>query len=197
MSSSIPMAPLANNWTIPNVLTVARILMTPLFVVFFLDQQYLAALSMFFLAGLSDALDGFLARMLDQRSQLGEMLDPLADKVLLDSAFVCLAVGGWLPVWLAVVVVSRDAIILGGLSLLAFWGQDMRGRTVPSLASKLTTMAQMLLVLGTFIHEVTSWAGSWGAPLDALVWLTAVLTMLSGIHYVVKGFALFSAEVTR
>ncbi len=186
------MAHPATNWTIPNMLTLGRILLTPLFVALFLEGHALAALSLFVLAGMTDALDGFLARVLDQRSILGEMLDPLADKVLLDSAFVCLAMAGWLPAWLAAAVVGRDAVILGGLALLAFLGRVVRGRTQPSLVSKGATMCQMLLVLGTFIYELAPWAGAWAMPLEALIWLTIVLTVGSGVHYVRKGFALFA-----
>jgi cardiolipin synthase len=179
------------NWTVPNALTVARILFTPLFVAFFLDQDYLAALSVFILAGLTDALDGFLAKLLDQRSRLGAMLDPLADKVLLDSCYICLSSAGWLPTWLTVTVVSRDVIILGGLALLAFWGQDMRDRIAPSLVSKLTTIAQMILVLVSLMHWLAMWGTSLEDLLDVLAVLTAALTVISGAHYVWKGLTLF------
>lgn len=181
----------STNWTVPNALTVARILLTPLFVAFFLDGRHMAALSMFFLAGVSDALDGFLARVLDQRSPLGAVLDPLADKVLLDTSFVCLAQAGWIPAWLAVAVVSRDVVILGGVALLTFWGQDMRSRIRPSAASKATTASQMALVLAAFLHgaEWLPWDGE--GIVDALVWITAALTLVSGGHYVAKGLAMF------
>ena len=181
----------SSNWTIPNALTVARILFTPLFVVFFLDESYLAALSLFFLAGVTDALDGFLARVLNQRSPLGALLDPLADKVLLDTSYVCLALAGWIPVWLAVTVVSRDVIILGGVALLTFWGQDMRGSIKPSLASKATTFSQMTLVLAAFLLGTTSWGEKLELTVDGLVWVTATLTLVSGIHYVIKGLSMF------
>lgn len=182
----------SENWTIPNALTVARILFTPLFVVFFLDGKHLAALSLFFLAGVTDALDGFLARVLNQRSPLGAILDPLADKFLLVAAYVCLAYAGWIPAWLAVAVVSRDVIILGGVALLNFWGQDMRSRIRPSLVSKATTLLQMALILAVFLHDAAGWEGMADWAVEALVWATAVLTVVSGGHYVAKGLAMFT-----
>lgn len=181
----------SSNWTIPNALTMARILFTPLFVVFFLDGSHNAALFMFFLAGATDALDGFLARVLNQRSPLGAVLDPLADKILLDTAYVCLAHAGWIPIWMAVAVVSRDVLILGGVALLTFWGQDMRARIKPSLASKATTAFQMLLVLAAFWRGMAGWGGAFGLAVDWLVWATAALTLVSGVLYVVKGLAMF------
>ncbi|GFK94571.1 CDP-diacylglycerol--glycerol-3-phosphate 3-phosphatidyltransferase [Fundidesulfovibrio magnetotacticus] len=191
------MAPRNPNWTIPNALTMARILFTPLFVALFVDQDRWAALSLFFLAGVTDALDGFLARVLDQRSALGAILDPLADKMLLDAAYVCLAVEGWIPGWLAVAVVSRDVLIVGGIALLTYWGQDMRGRMSPSAVSKATTAAQMGLVLAAFALALDA-GGAWLASLaGALVWITAALTLASGIHYVARGLALFGAGQGR
>ena len=181
----------SSNWTIPNALTMARILFTPLFVGFFLDGSHKAALFMFFLAGATDALDGFLARVLNQRSPLGAVLDPLADKILLDTAYVCLAHAGWIPTWLAVAVVSRDVLILGGVALLTFWGQDMRARINPSLTSKATTVFQMLLVLVAFWRGMAGWGEGGGMVVDWLVWATASLTLVSGTLYVVKGLAMF------
>lgn len=186
------MARSAGNWTIPNALTIARILLTPFFVVLFLDGNYIGALSMFFLAGLSDALDGLLARLLDQRSALGAILDPLADKILLVTSFICLAHAGWIPLWLAVLVVSRDVIILGGIALLTFWGRDMRQSIQPSLISKLTTATQMALVLMGFLVGMEVWGGAGVTLLGALIWIAAALTVVSGGHYVAKGLAMFT-----
>ncbi|MFP5239931.1 MAG: CDP-alcohol phosphatidyltransferase family protein, partial [Acidobacteriota bacterium] len=173
-------------------LTMARILLTPFFVVLFLDGNYIGALSMFFLAGLSDALDGLLARLLDQRSALGAILDPLADKILLVTSFICLAHAGWIPLWLAVLVVSRDVIILGGIALLTFWGRDMRQSIQPSLISKLTTATQMALVLMGFLVGMEVWGGAGVTLLGALIWIAAALTVVSGGHYVAKGLAMFT-----
>jgi len=186
------MAEHSGNWTIPNVLTVARILCTPLFIVLFLNGRNGAALSMFALAGASDALDGFLARVLNQRSALGAMLDPLADKVLLSASFICLAYADWLPVWLAVTVVSRDVLILGGVALLSFWGQDMRARIKPSALSKITTACQMCLILAAFAGAEGLLGTGAGMILSALIWLTAALTIASGGHYVARGLGMFS-----
>ncbi|MFW6235336.1 MAG: CDP-alcohol phosphatidyltransferase family protein, partial [Desulfovibrionales bacterium] len=120
-----------NNWTIPNLLTVFRILITPVFVVAFVNGQIMTAWWLFFLAGVTDGLDGFLARVLKQRSKLGAMIDPLADKVLLVTAFVMLGIKGWLPSWLVILVVSRDVIIVGGLGVLHFWSVHIKERIKP------------------------------------------------------------------
>jgi cardiolipin synthase len=97
-----------SNWTIPNILTLVRILLTPAIVTAFVDHHLELVWIIFAVAGITDALDGFLARLLGQRSFLGSVLDPLADKILLDTTFICLGIKGWVPPWLVVLVVSRD-----------------------------------------------------------------------------------------
>ena len=97
---------------IPNLLTLFRILITPLFVIFMIKGHYRLALLMFFLAGVSDGLDGLFCPLVQQKTVLGAHLDPIADKLLLISAFVALAVQQTIPSWLAVVVISRDILIL-------------------------------------------------------------------------------------
>lgn len=180
-------------WTIPNLLTIARILLTPGFVMAYVDHRFDLAWALFAFAGLTDALDGFLARMLKQRSRLGAMLDPLADKCLLVTSFICLALQGWLPEWLAILVVSRDAIIIGGLALLHFWGVEIKSRIDPIWTSKATTMAQIFLVLFIMFQKTFEL----NYPLTELwvIGVTAGLTIISGVHYVLKGFGLFAEEM--
>lgn len=179
-------------WTIPNILTIIRILLTPVFVMAYTSENFNLAWILFAIAGLTDALDGFLARIWNQRTQLGAMLDPLADKALLVTSYVCLAINGWLPIWLAVLVVSRDAIIVGGLAVLNFWGVDVRTRIKPIWVSKFTTAAQISLVICVMIK--------WTFKLDHVfllsiaIWITAAATVWSGIAYVCKGFELFAEE---
>ena len=178
-----------DNWTLPNVLTISRILLTPAFVMAFESRRYDLAWGVFALAGLTDALDGFLARVLHQRTRLGSMLDPLADKVLLVTCFICLALNGLLPNWLATLAVSRDVIIVGGLVLLNFWGVEVKSGIAPSAWGKLTTLFQISLVFTVMLQE--SLGRYWPLVLDGLIYGTAGLTILSGFFYVRKGFALF------
>ncbi len=178
-----------DNWTLPNVLTISRILLTPAFVMAFEGRRFDLALGLFAVAGLTDGLDGLLARLLRQRTRLGSMLDPLADKVLLVTCFICLASGGFLPSWLATLAVSRDAIIVGGLILLNFWGVEVKSGIAPSLWGKLTTLFQISLVFLVMLQE--SLGRSWPLVLEGLVLGTAAFTALSGFLYVCKGFALF------
>lgn len=176
-------------WTVPNILTIIRILLTPVFVMAYTSENFTLAWILFLIAGLTDALDGFLARIWNQRTQFGAMLDPLADKALLVTTFICLAVKGWIPVWIAVLVVSRDAIIIGGLSLLNFWGVDVRSRIRPIWISKINTAAQIFLVFFVMINRTFGFEAP--AVLFLLVWITALTTMLSGLGYVRRGFVLF------
>jgi cardiolipin synthase len=180
-------------WTIPNILTVVRILLTPVFVMAYTSENFNLAWILFAIAGLTDALDGFLARIWNQRTELGAMLDPLADKTLLVTSFICLALKGWLPIWLTILVVSRDAIIIGGLAVLSFWGVDVRRRIKPIWISKFTTAAQILLVI--FVMVQRSFDFDFAMILDVAVWGTAIVTVISGVAYVRKGFELFSDEI--
>lgn len=180
-----------DNWTLPNLLTISRILLTPGFVMAYANRRFDLAWALFAVAGLTDALDGLLARLLKQRTRLGSMLDPLADKVLLVTSFICLSLGGFLPSWLATLVVSRDAIIVGGLVVLNFWGAEVKSGIRPSLLGKLTTVAQIGLVLFVMAQETF---GLWRPVLlEGLILFTAGLTLVSGLLYIRRGFALFPA----
>jgi cardiolipin synthase (CMP-forming) len=180
-----------SNWTIPNLLTVFRILITPAFVVAFIDHHYMLAFWLFFIAGVTDGLDGFLARVLKQRSKLGALIDPLADKALLITAFITLGITGWLPNWLVILVVSRDVIILGGMALLHYLSVSITDKICPTWISKANTGAQLLLVFTVILFRAQGWGP--GLIDDVIVGVVAMLTVASGIHYVVKGFALFPA----
>jgi len=97
--------------TVPNLLSILRILLVPIFIIYMLNNRMLASLIVFIIAVVSDALDGFIARVFHQKSNLGAHLDPLADKILLISAYVTLAIFNLIPLWLAVLTISRDVII--------------------------------------------------------------------------------------
>jgi Phosphatidylglycerophosphate synthase len=178
-----------NNWTIPNLLTVLRIMLTPGFVMAFVDHRFDLAWVLFAVAGLTDALDGTLARILKQRSTFGAMLDPLADKVLLVTSFLCLALQDWIPRWLAVLVVSRDVFIVGGLAVLQYSGVDVKRGIKPVWVSKCTTLAQIALVLLVMVDH--SMDVSHPVLHEGLVWAVAFLTLLSGAWYLLIGLRMF------
>ena len=107
---------------VPNLITLARMLMTPLAISMIVSQRFMAAFMIFLLAGVSDAIDGFIARHFNLRTELGAYLDPLADKALLISIYVSLAIYAGLPAWLAIAVVSRDVMIL--VAVIVSWLMD-------------------------------------------------------------------------
>jgi len=107
---------------IPNILTVFRILITPVFVIFLIRDEHGYALLLFVFAGISDGLDGLIARMFNQRSDLGAVLDPIADKLLLTAAYLSLGILKDIPGWLTVAVISRDVLIVTGIAVLTFSG---------------------------------------------------------------------------
>lgn len=175
--------------TIPNAITLIRILLTPLIVWLLLDARLNYALVVFFIAGLTDGLDGLIARLFHQKTKLGAYLDPLADKLLLVSSFVLLGYLGLVPVWLAVIVVSRDAIILLGLMTLVF--HDVAVEIKPALVSKLTTLIQLLtvlVVLSSPYHSLPRWAYT------ILFVCTAAFSAVSGFQYILRGLHLLDAH---
>ena len=167
---------------IPNILTLVRLLLTPLFVILLLQDRLTAALIIFSLAGISDGLDGFIARWFNQQTVLGAHLDPVADKVLLVSAFVCLAISGLVPEWLTVIVLSREIIIIIGIAILTLTEKKYRIR--PTLVSKCTTFAQIATVIVALLLPDMPNLQAMQRP---LLWTTAALTMISGLHYLYIG----------
>ncbi len=169
-----------------NILTVTRILLTPLFVILLLRDRFGYALIVFTISAVSDALDGLLARYFDQRTEIGAYLDPIADKLLMTASYVSLAVLKIVPPWLTVIVISRDILIILGFAVFAITGKQVEIK--PTLVSKCTTTAQLLtiilILLNTRIPEFMQ-------VITVFYWLTASLTIISGLHYIYIGLNLF------
>jgi cardiolipin synthase len=167
--------------TIPNYITIFRFILVPFIVMALLSEYVGAALIGFVIAGLSDGVDGYIARRYDQRSELGAYLDPIADKLLLVSLFVVLGFLEQLPVWLVVIVVSRDIFIVGAVLLGAVIGRPMEMH--PLLVSKANTAFQIILIAVT----LADMAFEFSLPgfRTALVWVAALLTAASAAAYLV------------
>ena len=167
---------------LPNLISILRLLLVPWFALVLLEQRFDAALALFLLMGLSDGLDGYLARELRASSSLGAVLDPLADKVMLVSAFVLLGHLELLPAWLVVLAVGRDVLIVGGALLLYLFRPGGMVRTAP--IGKVNTFLQIVLALTVLVRQLLP------LPLlepvqAALVAGTAVSAVASGLWYAV------------
>jgi len=165
---------------IPNLLTILRIVATPVLIMLLKYEMFAAALLVFVLAGVSDGLDGYIAKRFQCQTRLGAILDPVADKVLLVSCFIVLTVLEHLPFWLLVVVAFRDIVIVGGYLLLVTLESDVKMK--PSLVSKLNTLLQICLVAAVLIKLGAGL--SVGYLIPALIALVTVTSISSGIHYV-------------
>jgi cardiolipin synthase len=165
---------------IPNLISVLRILLTVPVVWMLLTHRFDLALLLFAIAGISDGLDGFLAKHFGWQSRLGGLLDPLADKVLLISSYVCLALLGLIPLALMVLVIVRDLIIVTGALIYNFRIEELEAE--PSVISKINTFAQIVLVLAVVLDQ-----GLLALPdgvLTLLIWSVFVTTIASGVNYV-------------
>ncbi len=184
--------------TLANKITIARILAVPFFITAVLYyspvQDYLrhVALVVFLFAVISDVVDGYIARTYDQKTKVGAIIDPLADKILLISAFICLYTVGhqlpvmYFPIWLVVAVLSRDFMLVAG-SILIFMFHGKFGITV-SIWGKATTFFQGVCVVGLLLQ----W--SW----TSLFWYVAfALTVISGLDYFWRGFNLLNSSANK
>src|SRR5271163_491068 len=170
----------ARIWTVPNQITILRLGFLPLFIVSISYEHYRWALLILVLAGLSDGIDGLLARSLNQRSSLGAYLDPIADKLLLSSSFVILAFKHEIPLWLMIFVLSRDVIILmvAVVILLIFGYRPFP----PSILGKATTFFQIVMVFSVVLGA--AYPDILLAPIDRiLIYTVATLTVVSAVHY--------------
>lgn len=176
--------------TVPNLLTIFRMVLIPVFVTLLFYQRFLLALAAFVLAGVTDGLDGLLARRFDQRSQLGTVLDPIADKLMLVTAFVVLSMRsvfpqplpGHLPVpfWVTVAVISRDVFIVVGAAAINIM-TGFRGFR-PSWLGKLNTTVQIVAI--AIIIFAASFPYGTGYYLPTLYVIVFTFAVLSGAHYV-------------
>jgi cardiolipin synthase (CMP-forming) len=167
-------------FTVPNQLTFLRLGFLPFFIIFIHYHRYGIALGILILAGLTDGLDGLLARSLNQKSALGAYLDPIADKLLLSSSFVVLALNQRIGWWLAALVLGRDVILLTAASVILVAGGYRP--FPPSIYGKATTALQILLVFTVVLLAVKDWM--WlQETTKIIVYLVAGLTVFSGFHY--------------
>lgn len=168
---------------LPNLITISRLLLTPYIVWLLLIESYFLGFIFFLISGISDALDGFIAKRFNQKTLLGSYLDPIADKFLIVSAIVLLGYNGYVPIWLIIIIVSRDIAIFG--AVIISWMLSTNLRIEPLIISKINTFLQLFYIVMTFavilnnefltelilsIHDVTTY-------------LIAVSTILSWLFY--------------
>jgi cardiolipin synthase (CMP-forming) len=174
--------------TIPNLITILRILLAPVFVIYLINGHLTAALIIFVVCSVSDGVDGMVARFFNQKSRLGAYLDPLADKLLLVAAFIVLSAMGHLPAWLTVTVITRDVVILLGVVTIHFNKLELPIR--PSVLSKINTCFQFLTVTVVLSKDLLSLA----PPLyHYFYYATALFTVSSGLHYIQYGLKFLAA----
>ena len=176
--------------SVPNLLTIARILMVPLLIWLIISGNFRFAFAIFVMAGITDAVDGFIAKNYDSVTELGAYLDPLADKVLLVSIYVVLGLQGFLPDWLVILVVSRDVMIVGAVILSWLVGKPVRMQ--PLILSKANTTVQITLaamIIGALAfaepHPVLI---VWGSV------IVGFLTVMSGAQYMVNWIAHMASD---
>jgi cardiolipin synthase (CMP-forming) len=168
---------------LPNLISLGRLLLVPLAISLILDGRYWAAFWVFVVAGISDALDGFIAKRFDRRTRLGALLDPLADKVLLVSVYVTLGIAGQIWTWLVVLVVFRDIMIVGGFLLIQAIAA-LPKPTHPLFISKVNTGVQVVMV-----GYVLARRGLGAEPglVDVTLGIAvAVTTVVSGLTYLLR-----------
>lgn len=168
-------------FTYANQLTLVRLGLIPFYALAILQGRYRVALILLVLAALSDGLDGLLARWLKQRTTLGALLDPIADKILLSTSFVVLAITGDVPWWVSIFVLGRDILIVIVACVVTI-GTGFRPFP-PTLLGKLCTGAQIVTVFGVVLGRV--WPPVTVVE-PVLLWVTVGLTVVSGFHYAIR-----------
>ncbi len=169
--------------TLPNLITFARLCAVPLAVWLVIDRRLDIAFVLFLAAGASDAIDGWLARRMGGSNSVGALLDPVADKALLVTMYVTLAAVHEVPDWLAILVVFRDLVIVGGVIVLGLLGAPVAIR--PLFVSKVNTTLQILLVaLTLFLAGFGARGPAVASGLAALTWAVGISTLASGAAYV-------------
>jgi cardiolipin synthase len=175
-----------------NLITLGRLLAVPLVVWLILAGDIETTLWVFIAAGVSDAIDGYVAKHFNQRTELGALLDPIADKALIVSLFVTLGLAGHIPTWLVILVVFRDLLIVGGFLLSTAISQPMPWQ--PLMVSKINTTLQLVLLAAVLAQFAFAFDDR--GTIQALIYLVGATTVLSGTFYLIRwGRCLAGAEV--
>jgi len=169
--------------TVPNLITAIRIILAPVFIIYLINDQFILALIVFVICGVSDGIDGLIARIFNQKSTLGTYLDPIADKIVLVSAFIALSVRSSLPPWLTVMVIARDIMIFLGVFVLFLNRLDLNIK--PSILSKITTCLQFITVIAVLSKEYLPFSSNYFLY---IFYITALFTISSGLHYMYYWF---------
>jgi cardiolipin synthase len=154
-----------------------------------MDRHYGLSFAIFVVAGITDAVDGGLARITHQRTTLGAYLDPIADKLLLTSAFVALAILKTIPSWLAVIVITRDVIISLGFMILFL--MDRKPEIKPTTFSKVNTVTQVLTIAAVLFSKMQA---SVSSLVSAMIWAAAATTILTGLQYIHLGIRMTNSN---
>jgi len=174
---------------LPNILTLTRILLLPFFVAALIYNQYQYALIIFIAASITDILDGFIARITKQITDFGKILDPVADKFFLVTSFILMSSIGLIPKWLAIIVISKDLIVVTGSVILYFVTHKLN--IEPSILGKASSASQFFLVGMVLFY--CNLAETISVPLPVF-FIVAAFTSLAGIHYVYKGLKIANSE---
>ena len=174
-------------FTIPNLLSLFRMGLIPLFVILVVNEDLRKALLVFVVAGVTDALDGFIARFWHQQSPLGAYLDPIADKLLLTTAYVMLSIPGLnhgtrIPPWITILVIARDVLMVS-VALVLYLAAGVK-RFPPSVLSKVNTILQVAAVVLVLVSGSFPDLRSIELAAETALYLVAGLTVASGLHYI-------------
>lgn len=176
---------------LPNTLTLTRIVFIPLFVTSVIYNRYDYALYLFLVAALTDMFDGLVARLRNQKTELGTLLDPLADKFLLVTSFILFSIYDKVPVWLTITIISRDVIVVTGWIIIYLVSHN--AKVEPSGLGKTAIAFQLVLIcyilLDINIRQLPDIH-------PYLIWITALFTILSGLHYIYKGLTHTNAQTS-
>jgi cardiolipin synthase len=177
---------------IPNILTLCRLGAIPVLLAFLSKGRYTYALYVFALAAITDALDGTIARLFDCKTEIGAFLDPFADKLMLLSTFIVLTLQAAFPGWLLGVLIIRDVVIVVGYAMVSFFA-NQRVPIRPTYLGKVSTFLQIFCVIGAlsrFAERLPADLFYW----NGLLYLTLIITALSGIHYCYRGLAILATN---
>ncbi len=173
---------------IPNTLTFFRFLLVPVFLLFLLNGYVVQALITFIMAGVTDALDGAVARMTNSITEIGMLLDPLADKALVLTALITLTAMGKIPIWLTLTVFVRDVVVVTGGIII--YKRKYKVKMRPVIAGKLATFLLLALLVTTLLGM---YIGRGFMFLIYLSWLTTAMVIMSGVQYVLRGIRIARA----